>query len=119
MGKKSFQLVTSHAQLRFLGILIEFGTSEAKEKITLNDLYSVVVLLSCTLRVCSFIGRSPGDEDGQIINGDEAATLSDEAATLSDEAATLSDEAATLSDEAAKLGDEAAILNRTRHKVDY
>jgi hypothetical protein len=34
----------SHAQLRFLSLLIEFDTSEAKEKIILNDLYSVEVL---------------------------------------------------------------------------
>lgn len=43
MGKKGFQL-TSHAQLMFLGLLIEFDTSEVKEKIILNDLYSVEVL---------------------------------------------------------------------------
>lgn len=35
----------SHAQLRFLGLLIEFDTSEVKEKIILNDLYSVEVLV--------------------------------------------------------------------------
>ena len=44
MGKRGFQLTMSHAQLRFLDLLIEFGASEAKEKIILNDLYSMEVL---------------------------------------------------------------------------
>lgn len=65
MGEKAFQLTTSHAQLRFLGFLIEFDISEAKGKDNLEwFIFSGSACYWVALCECVALSAvAPGDED--------------------------------------------------------